>query len=172
VHNTPSGIFSVATKNLAPSTSLAGHASLFADAMLEGMLAVLTLGVPVVVSVADEALPQIFRGSAPSPFPSHAYAVVLGPRPSTHLRGGPPPDLRPEPGDSPTFHTVPTLAALNAICTFAHALGGRKKSRVSGLGGGFDLLLQHADDGPSLHLVAANAAEGGTAASHEGNHAH
>ncbi|HEY4182496.1 MAG TPA: beta-ketoacyl synthase chain length factor [Kofleriaceae bacterium] len=66
VHNTPSGLYSVATGNTAASTTLTG-ANAIAASWLEAALTVLDADRDVLLSIADEPIPAVFHGpSEPS----------------------------------------------------------------------------------------------------------
>lgn len=76
VHNTPSGIYSVATASSAPSTTVTG-ANALAAGWLEAALTALDAGRPVLLSIADEPVPAVFRG--PTEPTGYAAAFLLGP---------------------------------------------------------------------------------------------
>lgn len=63
VHNTPSGLYSVATQSSAPTTTLTGGNALAAG-WLEAALLCVEQGQPVLLSVADEPVPSVFEGPA------------------------------------------------------------------------------------------------------------
>lgn len=60
VHNTSSGLFSVATASSAPSTTITG-ANAVAAGWLEAMLAALDSGRTVLLGIADEPVPAVFE---------------------------------------------------------------------------------------------------------------
>jgi hypothetical protein len=76
VHNTPSGLYSVATGNAAPSTTMTG-ANAIAAGWLEAALTALDAGRPVLLSIADEPVPAVFQG--PTQPVGVAAAFLLGP---------------------------------------------------------------------------------------------
>ena len=61
VHNTPSGVYSVATGSTAPTTTITG-ANAIAAGWLEAALIALEAERPVLLSIADEPVPPVFRG--------------------------------------------------------------------------------------------------------------
>lgn len=63
VHNTPSGVYSVATGSNAPSTTVTGTNAIAAG-WLEASLTALDTGRTVLLSIADEPVPAVFRGPA------------------------------------------------------------------------------------------------------------
>ena len=76
VHNSPSGVYSVATGNTAPTTTITGDNAIAAS-WLEAVLTVLDTCRPVLLSIADEPVPAVFRGP-PNPV-GVAAAFLLGP---------------------------------------------------------------------------------------------
>lgn len=130
VHNTPSGLFSVATKNTLASMTIAGGSPLFAQALLEGAILVGENNAPVVVSLADEAPQAIFRAAAldSGPLPDHAIAVVLVPA----LDGG---KFR---RVSSTATLPEPTSAISAIRTFLQARRSRTATTLP-LGGAWSL---------------------------------
>lgn len=76
VHNTPSGLYSVATGNTAPSTTITG-ANAVAAGWLEAVLIARETERPVVLSIADEPVPPAFLG--PSELDGVAAAFLVGP---------------------------------------------------------------------------------------------
>jgi Beta-ketoacyl synthase, N-terminal domain len=76
VHNTPSGLYSVATGNTAPSTTVTG-ANAIAAGWLEAALIARETGGPVVLSIADEPVPPAFGG--PAEDVGVAAAFLVGP---------------------------------------------------------------------------------------------
>jgi hypothetical protein len=78
VHNTPSGLYSVATGNSAPSTTVTG-ANAIAAGWLEAALTALDTGRTVLLSIADEPVPAVFQG--PAEPAGVAAAFLLGPAP-------------------------------------------------------------------------------------------
>jgi hypothetical protein len=69
VHNTPSGLYSVATGSTAPSTTITG-ANAVAAGWLDAALTALDGGRSVLLSIADEPVPAIFQG------PNHPAGVA------------------------------------------------------------------------------------------------
>ena len=61
VHNTPSGLYSVATASTAPSTTVTGSNAIAAG-WLEAALTALDAGGTVLLSIADEPVPAVFQG--------------------------------------------------------------------------------------------------------------
>ena len=61
VHNTPSGVFGVATGNTAPSNTIAAGPDTVAAALVEAALASPEDPGPLLVSFGDEAIPDVFR---------------------------------------------------------------------------------------------------------------
>jgi hypothetical protein len=76
VHNTPSGLYSVATSSTAPSTTITGDNAIAAG-WLEAALTALDASRPVLLSVADEPVPAVFQG--PTRPVGVAAAFLLGP---------------------------------------------------------------------------------------------
>jgi hypothetical protein len=75
VHNTPSGLYSVATANNAPSTTITGGNAIAAG-FLEAVLTALEAQGTVLLSIADEPVPAVFHG--PSEPVGVAAAFLLG----------------------------------------------------------------------------------------------
>lgn len=61
VHNTASGVYAVATDSTAPTTTVTG-ANAVAAGWLEAALIALDAQRPVLLSIADEPVPAVFRG--------------------------------------------------------------------------------------------------------------
>ncbi len=80
VHNTPSGLYSVATGSSAPSTTVTGDNAIAAG-WLEAALTALEAERNVLLSIADEPVPAEFRG--PVAIGGVAAAFLLGPPSST-----------------------------------------------------------------------------------------
>jgi hypothetical protein len=80
VHNSPSGVYSVATGSTAPTTTVTG-ANALAAGWLEAALTALDTGVPVLLSIADEPVPEIFHG--PTTQVGVAAAFLLAPSPAS-----------------------------------------------------------------------------------------
>lgn len=76
VHNSPSGVYSVATANTAPTTTLTGDNAL-AGGWLEAGLTVAESAKPVLLSIADEPVPEVFHG--PGETVGFAAGFVLAP---------------------------------------------------------------------------------------------
>ena len=76
VHNTPSGLYSVATGSTAPSNTITG-ANAIAAGWLEAALTAVDAGRTVLLSIADEPVPAMFEGP-PQPV-GFAAAFLLGP---------------------------------------------------------------------------------------------
>ena len=78
VHNTPSGLYSVATGNTAPSNTITG-ANAVAAGWLEAALVARETDGAVILSIADEPVPDAFGG--PDEPAGVAAAFLLGPAP-------------------------------------------------------------------------------------------
>ncbi|MBA3455020.1 MAG: beta-ketoacyl synthase chain length factor [Deltaproteobacteria bacterium] len=76
VHNTPSGLYSVATGSTAPSTTITGSNAIAAG-WLEAALTALEADGNVILSIADEPVPAVFQG--PSEPAGVAAAFLLAP---------------------------------------------------------------------------------------------
>jgi hypothetical protein len=83
VHNTPSGVYSVATGSTAPTTTMTG-ANAIATGWLEASLTALDAGRPVLLSIADEPVPAAFQG--PTEPAGVAAAFLLAPASSSGRR--------------------------------------------------------------------------------------
>lgn len=59
VHSTPSGIYSIATQNRLPSQAIAAGVHTFEAAWLESGLIAHETGAPVLLSIADDATPEL-----------------------------------------------------------------------------------------------------------------
>jgi hypothetical protein len=78
VHNAASGVYAVAVGATAPSTTITG-ANAIAAGWLEAALTVLDEGRPVLLSIADEPVPAVFRDPGPGPAIGVAAAFLLAP---------------------------------------------------------------------------------------------
>jgi hypothetical protein len=78
VHNTPSGVYSVATGGTAPTTTVTG-ANAIAAGWLEASLIALEAERPVLLSIADEPVPPVFCG--PTEPVGFAAAFLIGATP-------------------------------------------------------------------------------------------
>lgn len=78
VHNTASGVYSVATGSTAPAITMTG-ANAIAAGWLEAALIALESGRSVLLSIADEPVPAVFHG--PSDPVGVAAAFLIGPAP-------------------------------------------------------------------------------------------
>ncbi len=76
VHNTPSGLYSVATGSSAPSTTVTGDNAIAAG-WLDAALTALDTGRTVLLSIADEPVPAEFHG--PTGIAGVAAAFLLAP---------------------------------------------------------------------------------------------
>lgn len=76
VHNSPSGLYSVATSSTAAATTITG-ANAIAAGWLEAALTALDAGRSVILSIADEPVPAVFQG--PAQTAGVAAAFLLGP---------------------------------------------------------------------------------------------
>jgi hypothetical protein len=77
VHNTPSGLYSIATGNPAPTTTVTGENAVAAS-WLEAALVAREIGQPVVLSIADEPVPAVFEGPAEAGGVAAAFLVAAG----------------------------------------------------------------------------------------------
>jgi hypothetical protein len=114
VHNTPSGLYSVATGSAAATTTVTGSNALAAG-WLEAVLTALAENQTVLLSIADEPVPAVFRG--PREPAGVAAAFLLAPGSSSAYPGAHPAGRRaqlvvvPCPDDDATdVDTVKTLA--------------------------------------------------------------
>ncbi len=76
VHSTPSGIFSIATRNRLPSYAIAADAHSFDSALLEARLLHAESGRPVLLSMADDVIPSLLRSRVPGA--ALAGCLILG----------------------------------------------------------------------------------------------
>jgi len=83
VHNTASGMYSVAVGSTAPTTTVTGGNAIAAG-WLEASLTVLDTGQTVLLSIADEPVPAAFHG--PAGLIGLAAGFLLGPESSTGRR--------------------------------------------------------------------------------------
>lgn len=118
VHNTPSGVYSVATGSTAPTTTVTG-ANAVAAGWLEASLIALEADRPVLLSIADEPVPPVFCG--PSEPVGFAAAFLVGAAPGA---AGPDPgciaELAIAPcGDAPD--TDPSIDPLRGMARAADA---------------------------------------------------
>jgi hypothetical protein len=84
VHNTPSGVYSVATGSTAPTTTVTGTNAIAAG-WLEALLIALEADRPVLLSIADEPVPPVFCG--PTEPVGFAAAFLLGAAPGAGAPG-------------------------------------------------------------------------------------
>lgn len=105
VHNSPSGVYSVATANVAPTTTLTGDNAI-AGGWLEAALTVAELRAPVLLSIADEPVPEVFHG--PGETIGIAAGFLLAPAASTAGRAA---ELTIVPGPDAIDVDVRTLLA-------------------------------------------------------------
>jgi hypothetical protein len=77
VHNTPSGLYSIATGSSAPTTTLTGENAIAAG-WLEAALVARETGQPVVLSIADEPVPAAFRGPDEPGGVAAAFLIAAG----------------------------------------------------------------------------------------------
>jgi hypothetical protein len=110
VHNGPAGIWSIATGDRSPSTSLAAGPETLGLALIEGYAQVQAQGDPVLVVYADGPLPPLLAPFEEAPMPLHGIAFLLGEPAVAHLRA----HRRPEatPGAEAPAQTPALLAAL------------------------------------------------------------
>ena len=78
VHNTPSGVYSVATGSTAPATTVTG-ANAIAAGWLEASLTALDGERTVLLSIADEPVPAVFRGPTETAGVAAAFLVGAAP---------------------------------------------------------------------------------------------
>ncbi|HEX8110840.1 MAG TPA: beta-ketoacyl synthase chain length factor [Kofleriaceae bacterium] len=81
VHNTASGVYSVATDSTAPTTTVTG-ANAIAAGWLEAVLIALDAERPVLLSIADEPVPAVFRGPTEPVGFAAAFLVGAAPAPA------------------------------------------------------------------------------------------
>ena len=109
VHNTPSGLYSVATGNTAPSNTITG-ANAVAAGWLEAALVARETGGPVILSIADEPVPEAFGG--PSEPAGVAAAFLVGPGAAPAGGGGLPARLSMEESGEPPARMLSLLARI------------------------------------------------------------
>ncbi len=85
VHNTPSGLYSVATASTAPSTTITGSNAVAAG-WLEAALTALEAEGDVVLSVADEPVPAVFQGPTEQAGVAAAFLLASGAAPGPGRR--------------------------------------------------------------------------------------
>ncbi len=105
VHNSPSGVYSVATGNTQPTTTITGTNAIAAGWLEAVLTAMAEPGATVLLAIADEPAPAVFRG------PSEAVGVAA----AFLLRADGPARLALTPTAEPvgTVHTLAT--AVDAI---------------------------------------------------------
>jgi hypothetical protein len=86
VHNTPSGVYSVATGSTAPTTTVTG-ANAVAAGWLEASLIALEAERPVLLSIADEPVPPVFCGPTEPVGFAAAFLVGAAPDPAAPVPG-------------------------------------------------------------------------------------
>ncbi len=115
VHNTPSGLYAVATGSSAPSTTLTGEHAIAAG-WLDAALTVLDTGRTVLLSIADEPVPAELHG--PPVLGGVAAAFLIGPLSAT----GRTIELSIEPGpDALPIDPLQTLARAVDACLHGRA---------------------------------------------------
>jgi hypothetical protein len=77
VHNTAAGLHSIVTGNAQPSTSTAGGVDSFGGGVLEAVGLLRRSAGPVLLVMADAALPTIFAGFTPEPTAPYSVALLL-----------------------------------------------------------------------------------------------
>ena len=113
VHSTPGGIFSIATGNRQPSQALAAGAQTFAAAWLESQLIADESGGPVLLSIADDAAPDLLGSQRPGR--ALAVAFLVSSRTSGRAVAAlPPAPAAPHLRRSAVAQAVALLAALEA----------------------------------------------------------
>lgn len=111
VHNSPSGLYSVATGSHAASTTITGGNAIAAG-WLEAAVTAIDAGHTVILSIADEPVPAVFEG--PTQTAGVAAAFLLGP--ASH--GGRRAELAITPGASSTeIDTLQVLARAALLAT-------------------------------------------------------
>ena len=125
VHNTPSGLYSVATGNTAPSSTITG-ANAVAAAWLEAALVGRETDGPVILSIADEPVPEAFDGLGEPA--GVAAAFLVGPA-APSAGGGVPARLSMEEGGQPPERTLSLLAHIVDL-VIARATGSVKLGSI------------------------------------------
>jgi hypothetical protein len=125
VHNTPSGLYSVATGNTAPSSTITG-ANAVAAAWLEAALVGRETDGPVILSIADEPVPEAFDGLGEPA--GVAAAFLVGPV-APSAGGGVPARLSMEEGGQPPERTLSLLARIVHL-VIARATGSVKLGSI------------------------------------------
>ena len=80
VHNAPSGYWSIATRNMSPSTSLCAYDGSFAAGLLEACAALHASGRPVLLIAYDAPYPEPLRAKRPLP-DVFGLSLLLAPAP-------------------------------------------------------------------------------------------
>lgn len=80
VHNAPSGYWSIATRNMSPSTSLCAFDGSFAAGLLEACAMLRASGRPVLLIAYDSPYPEPLRAKRPVP-DSFGLSLLLAPGP-------------------------------------------------------------------------------------------
>lgn len=81
VHSTPSGIFSIAAGNRLPTHALAAGARTFERALFESRLLALETGRPVLLSLADDVVPEVLGSERPGLALAASFVVSSVARP-------------------------------------------------------------------------------------------
>jgi Beta-ketoacyl synthase, N-terminal domain len=130
VHNAPAGYWSIATRNMAPSTSVCAYDGSFAAGLLEACAIVVATGEAVLLVAYDSTYPDPLRASRPVP-DAFGLALLLSPGESSaslaRLEVGT--DERPaeplaDPGLEALRREIPTARALPLLRRVARAQAG------------------------------------------------
>lgn len=120
VHNTASGLYSVATGSTAPTTTVTGTNAIAAG-WLEAVLIALDGDRPVLLSIADEPVPAVFRGPTEPVGFAAAFLVGAGAGAVRSSAGGCAVELvvaacPDDPETGPSIDPLRTLARLADAC--------------------------------------------------------
>lgn len=88
VHSAPSGIFSIATGNRLPTHALAAGPRTFERALFESRLLALETGRPVLLSIADDVVPELLGSERPGVALAAAFVISATTRPGAHALPG------------------------------------------------------------------------------------
>lgn len=127
VHNAPSGYWSIATRSMAPSTSLCAYDATFAAGLLEAASQVHASGDACLLVAYDTAYPEPLYHQRQIPFPL-GLAMVISPKPSAQtlaaLRislGNGRPDTLADPALEDLRINIPAARALPLLVLLAKA---------------------------------------------------
>lgn len=113
VHNTASGVYSVATGSTAPTITVTG-ANAIAAGWLEALLIALDADRPVLLSIADEPVPAVFRG--PTEPVGFAAAFLIGAGAARSAAGCAAELMVTDAPDAPAIDALQTLARAADAC--------------------------------------------------------